>query len=115
MKQVLKGVMVILITIGLFALSQAYAGTERELKKLLEGKQTVYQGTCHLNERGLFRDKEEAYTVHRCIIGVDYSEEGDIYYVLLFEAGNKPVKLLRVNKDTTPATQDVLWTNKTEV
>lgn len=111
MKAIGKGLLVVVITIILFGIfvGQARADTERELVNLLEGKTTIYQGTCHLNEAGLFRESEEKYTVHRCVVGADMNEKGEIYYVLIMDNQSKAVKLIRINKDTKPVTQEVIW------
>jgi len=104
-----KGVCVLLMTLALFGLStKVQAGNERELRQVLQGKVTVYQGTCHLTKDGKFAEAATRnYTVHKCIVGVDVNEPGEIYYVLIYAAGNQAVKLLKVNKDTKE--QTVLW------
>jgi hypothetical protein len=110
---ILKGIGVVLVAIFLFGLSQAFAGTEDELKKLLGNKRTVYVGTCHLNDKGMFRDKEAKYTVHQCIIGTDDSEPGEVYYALLMHQ-SEAFKLIRIDKDAKPIKQTVLWVRTAE-
>lgn len=115
MRAIGKGLLVVAITIILFGIfvGQAWAGTERELMKLLEGKRTIYVGTCHLNKAGMFRDGEKEYTVHRCIIGVDDREKEERYYGLIVDGQGNGLKLYLIDKSVKPVKQEVLWTKGT--
>lgn len=114
MNAILKGVAVVLITISLFAVS-VKAATIGELQKLLEGKTTIYEGTCLLNNKGLFpeADVKETTVVHSCIVGVDMNEPGEIYYALIQDRRGRPTKLIVVDKDKK--VQRIAWVTGTEV
>jgi len=104
MLKILQGITVVCVALFLFAASQARAN---ELRTLLQGKSVVYEGTCHLTKDGKFAETANRnYTVHRCIVGVDWNEPGEIYYALIYHEG-KAEKLLRVNKDTKE--QTIIW------
>jgi hypothetical protein len=116
MKDIAKGILVVLVTLVLFGLSmKARAGTEGELRELLNGKSTVYQGTCSLGaQSGKFeKDEKTPRVVHNCIVGVDMNEPGEIYYVLIQDRRGRAVRLIKVDKDKD--TQTDLWKQGTEV
>lgn len=113
MKAILKGLMVVLVTLGLFAAS-VKAGTQKELQALLTGKRTVYAGTCHLDDKGLFTASESKYTVFKCIVGVSDGEAEERYYALILDNQGNAIRLILVDK-SGEVKQEVLWTRGTSV
>lgn len=116
MKAILKGVVVTLVTLLLLAvmLPKARAGTETELKQLLEGKQTIHQGTCSLGAKyGFFEDGDVPRVVHNCAVGVDMNEPGEVFYALIMDRRNRPVRLIRIDRDKK--TQTEIWSSRQEV
>lgn len=117
MRAIMKGIVVLAITVLLAAilLPRAYAGTQKELRQLLEGKRVVDISWCAMDASGFLPKQESVqHKMYPCITGVDDSEEGEIYYILYLDPRTRiGTRFLRVNKETME--QEVLWTNRVEV
>jgi hypothetical protein len=114
MKAILKGVLVVLVTLGLFAAS-VHAGTAKELRVLLGDKRTVFVGECDVNKLGFFSEAAAENThTYDCVVGVNDKEPGEIYYVLFLNKKGEPFQVLRVDK-TKGVTQERIWRNGVEV
>ena len=113
MKQLMKGTLVVLVTLFLFGLSlKVLAGTEAELHKLIDGKSVIYNGVCTIGKKGelVFTPKEAKVTL-RCIVGMEQTDV-DKHYVLLY-VNDAPARLVLYNKQDK--SQTTLWTNLKEV
>ena len=112
MKQIMKGVLVILATLALFAVSQAKAGTEAELRDLLDNKQIAYNGVCWFDQKGVLTFKnDEKKAVKRCVVGMELPDQTKHYVLILGDHGATELLVF----DETTKKQTSLWRKGTEV
>lgn len=106
-----RGVAVILVTLGLFALSQKVkAGTPDELAALLGDTPVVYQGVCYFTEEGkLTFSHDKMKTIIPCIVGMKLPENDKDHFVLLFSSDQRTPLALIVFHEAT-GIQETLWT-----
>lgn len=113
MKAIGKGILVVLITIGLWAVAcNVKAGTQDELRELLDNKIIVYNGVCWFDKKNILTFKtEDKVTVKRCVVGMELPDQTK-HYVLLTGKGGATELLVY---DETTKTQKSLWRTGTEV
>ncbi len=102
-----KGTLWIAFILSLFlAAHKAHAGTEKELRDLLDDKQIVYKGTCWFDQQGILTFKNDLRKVtEQCVVGMKLPDQTK-HYVLLY--GDKGATKLILFDETTKS-QEVLW------
>ncbi len=104
MKQIAKGILVILATLLLFGV--AVAGTQDELREHLDGKQIVYNGVCYFKkDGGITFSHKEMHVTKRCVVGMELPDQTKHYILLIDEKGAKEL-LLYNEKDKS---QKSIW------
>lgn len=102
--KIMKGIAVILAGL-LFA--AAHAGTEEELRDLLDNKRVVYDGVCWFDAKNILTFKAaEKKAVKRCVVGMELPDQTK-HYLLLLDSNNTGFELLVY--DETTKTQQSLW------
>lgn len=114
MQAIVKGVVWILFILGMASvmLPKAHAGTETELRELLDNKQIVYNGVCWFDKQGVLTFKaEEKRDVKRCVVGMELPDQTKHYVLLMDDKGAKELLVY----DETTKKQTSLWRKGTEV
>lgn len=111
MKAIGKGILVVLVTLGLFALSlRVKAGTMDELGAILGDTPAIYQGSCYFTEEGkLTFSHEEMKVSVPCVVGMKLPDNTQDHYVLVFNPETGTPQALVVYHEVTK-TQETLWT-----
>lgn len=111
MKDVLKGIAVVMVTLGLWAIAcNVKAGTPQEFLDIWKNKEVVHNAFCSVNSKGeVIRFDKDAKSV-RCIA---VSDEPDVHYIAIVGANGQAERLIRINPTTFE--QSVVWRRGTEV
>lgn len=115
MKNLAKGVLVVIVTILLLAvmLPKARAGTADEFLKILSDKRIVYQGVCWFDKsRMLTFKKEEMKTIVPCVVGFELGVTTKHYVVI---CNDEYIAQEVVLYDDTDKSQKTLWRRGMEV
>ena len=112
MTPIFKGILVVLIAIGLWAVAcKAKAGTLDELATALDGVSKVYPqaadvGSCWFDENGAVTFKKDAMKTSRmCIVGMKLPDT-TVHYLLLGDEDGATELIVFDEKDKS---QKVLW------
>lgn len=113
MKSIVKGLLVVALTIFLFAMSmRAFGGTRAEIEKMFEDKMLAHHGTCSVDEKGKIVKTEDAKSEVLCKSGYHPSQP-TTHFVIVYDDKGEALKVIRL--DTTNLDQEVIWQRGTSV
>lgn len=105
MNTVIKWVLALLLAWA-FVLSVRADEVDKNLKKILNGKEVEYAGTCRLDKAGMLTfEADKVAMVMECVVGYD-KKDRKLKYVLLF-SDKGPSRLILFNLETRA--QKDLW------
>ena len=113
MNAILKGILVVLVTICLFAVFKAKAGTKEEFLQILSDKRVVYNGVCLFDKDGKLTFKhDEKKTVKPCVVGFEMTSTTK-HYLVLYDHHGVAHEILLFNEEDK--SQVRLWARGTEI
>ncbi len=105
MGQILKGIGVVLVTLGLLAVSmKVKAGTPNELLALVGDKQMIHYGTCTMDKDNTIVPTAQAVKELPCMV---FQVERMVHYAAILDSKGEAMYVLRV--EVPSFKQEVVW------